>query len=77
MFKVDLDPAPVIKVRASDVKFARPGDQVDLTGYFVRPGIVTANRVSIKLANPLGDPLSELVKQKPAATRAKPAGDKG
>jgi hypothetical protein len=76
-FTVDLDPAPVIKVQASDIKFARPGDQVDLTGYFVRPGIVTANRVSIKLAKPLGDPLSELVKQKPAATRVKPAGDKG
>ena len=77
MFTVDLDPAPVIKVQATDIKFARPGDQVELSGYFVRPGIVTANRVSIKLAKPLGDPLSELVKQKPAANHAKPAGDKG
>ena len=77
VFTAELDPAPAIKVRTFDLKLARPGDQVDLTGYFVRPGIVTANRVSVKLASPLGDPLSELVKQKPAATRAKPAGDKG
>jgi len=77
VFKADLDPAPVIKVRVTDARYARPGDQVDLTGYFVRPGIVIAGRVAIKLANPLGDPLSEFVKQKPAPIRAPPSGGPG
>ncbi len=73
VFKADLDPAPVIKVRVSDFRYARAGDEVDLTGYFVRPGLFVANRVGVKLANPLGDPLADFVKQKPAAKLAPPA----
>jgi len=73
VFKAELDSAPQIKVRMADYQFARTGDQVELAGYSVRPGYAIANRIAITLAAPLGDPLSEFGKQKPADRGAKPA----
>jgi hypothetical protein len=70
VFKADVDFAPQIKVRMSDFRFARVGDQVQLTGYAERPGSIVASQVLITLAAPLGDPLSEFGKQKPSVKLA-------
>jgi hypothetical protein len=65
VFRADLDSVPQIKVRTSDIRFARVGDQVQLTGYAVRRGLIVANQVLITMAAPLGDPLAEFDNQKP------------
>jgi hypothetical protein len=64
IFKADLDSLPQIKVRMSDFRFARAGDQVQLTGYAVRPGLIVASQIIVTMAAPLGDPLAEYGKVK-------------
>jgi hypothetical protein len=71
VLRADLDSVPQIKVRVSDFRFARVGDQVQLTGYAVRRGLIVANQVLITMAAPLGDPLAEFGKQKPVKLAAK------
>jgi hypothetical protein len=67
IFKADLDSLPQIKVRMSDFRFARAGDQVQLVGYAVRPGLIVASQIIVTMAAPLGDPLAEYGKVKLAA----------
>jgi len=76
--KADLDPAPAIRVHVTDPSFARLGDQIDVAGYYLKPGYAMADQVRITLASPLGDPLSEFAKARPgpkpvAKPAAKPA----
>jgi hypothetical protein len=66
-FKADLDSLPQIKVRMSDFRFARAGDEVQVTGYAVRPGSIVASKIIVTMAAPLGDPLAEYGKLKLAA----------
>jgi hypothetical protein len=74
VFKADLDSVPNIKIRMSDFQFARMGDQVQLTGFAVRPGYIVASQILVTMAAPLGDPLAEFGKQKPADRPVKVAG---
>jgi hypothetical protein len=74
LLKADLDPAAVIQVRGSDVGIARPRDQVDVAGYYLRPGYAVAQHITVTLSNPIGHPLAGFANhQAPGKQAANPA----
>jgi hypothetical protein len=55
-YQAILDPKSEIKVRVSDLSWARPGDAVEAVGRITGPNAALANKVHISMAKPLSKP---------------------
>ncbi len=68
--KGKLDPAATVSLRGSDINLAHAGDQVEVVGYYMKPGYAMGKEIRITLANAFGKPQNDFAKRTAAIPAA-------